>query len=648
MNVSNYVRLTKGLVSRGNLYLSNEYMNKVSSEDEYFVSTYQYNKMHFETFKKTGSIAGITDVTTNNLWFDFDSEVDVDLARLDTKEVIKRLINKNINEKDIEVYFSGNKGFHVIVTTNRSLTPTQVQSICLNKFGKDLKTIDPSVYDASQLFRVPGTKNKYTNLYKIPLTIKQLDLSVEEIKKLAKSLDNVKDEFDWGVVQLDESLLQQEPAKIEKKKSVTMNYNLTNKPKDWKIYKWALVQGLFEIGERHNAMMVIASTCRSLQYDRDTTRAICLAADEKHCARTGHEAIDDLDTGVLRDVFSDKWKGGSFSPETNPWLKSYCERMNFETERSECVKITDLFSGFKTFVNNIDQNTIKTGIIPLDEAISITTGTNIAILGAPSSGKSSIALEILKNTSMSGVQTVFASLDMHRNRILEKLLYKVSVELGGEALNRKELYGMFQSNREAKLFDKVKEQYGNVNFFDRSSPTVENIKDYVNSVQDKTGEKVKLVVIDYFERIMSEMSDETASSKKVAGQLQDLLMDLDVALVTLVQPNKHSIGGGPDKPLLNYSGIKGSSFLSQSFRGIVSLWRPFFTPLTKDMDKFMEMAILKNDLGELDNFKFNWVGKTGAITECSEEDLALYEEYMTKKKTMDGSNDKNSYDNWGR
>ena len=76
--------------------------------------------------------------------------------------------------------------------------------------------------------------------------------------------------------------------------------------------------------------------------------------------------------------------------------------------------------------------------------------------------------------------------------------------------------------------------------------------------------------------------------------------------------------GGADSPIYDYTRIKGSSFVYQAFRIILSLWRPFYNPKDFSNDKFMQMAVLKNDLGELSEFAFNWHGKTGAISEMED------------------------------
>jgi len=150
-------------------------------------------------------------------------------------------------------------------------------------------------------------------------------------------------------------------------------------------------------------------------------------------------------------------------------------------------------------------------------------------------------------------------------------------------------------------------------------------------------------MIDYFERVHSDMKDDTAASKSVAAGLQDIVNETDVAMITIVQPNKYSLGGGPNSPILDYTAIKGSSFLYQAFRQIFSLWRDFYTPTTAMMDKFMSMAVIKNDLGSIGTNTFNWEGSTGTISEMSKQDRTKYEAWMAemeeeKEETKGGNN----------
>lgn len=631
-----YIRLTKGLNDKGILIKPEEVQKHITSDKDYYTSLFYYNDEHLKRFKEKGTIKGIRDNYTDQLWFDFDDKDNPELARKDAVEVYNRLIAAGVKENNIEVYFSGNKGFNVIVTLNRTLSPEQVHSLAINKYGKGLQTLDNTMYDSVQILRVPYTKHPKSGLYKIPLSKDQLfNKSLDDIKALAKSLDTAPDAPDTEIANLSEKFYEVErsDSKVEQPISrINEPLDFSKKPPQWKNCKWSILQGNFKIGERHHALMVLAATLRGMGYDETIARHMCLASDEKHCSSTGDAPVSDLDSNIIPSIFDKSWEGGQYTCEKPGWLQTYCKGLKensckHDEEKKKPITISQIAQGFKNYVKNIDKNTIKTGIRKLDEKLPITIGMNLGIVGSAGSGKTSVALEILKNTSKAGVTTVMASLDMHRNRLYEKLLYKVS---GGKS--RQEIYELFNYDQEREIMKRVEEDYGNVWFYDRSSPTVQDIRNYVLQVEQETGKKVKLVMIDYFERVTSDVSEDTAASKKIAGELQDMLNDLDVAIVTLVQPNKFSITGGPDSPILSYTAIKGSSFLYQSFRSIISIWRPFYLPVMKDHDKFLEMAILKNDLGELDHFIFGWTGKTGDIKELESWELEEYDRLIEMKK----------------
>lgn len=617
---------------------------ELDKDKNWFISIFRFNEEHKKIQDTKHSLKGIRDTITDVLVWDFDEEDDPNEARLRAVELCRRLNEEwNVGLDDISTYFSGNKGFHVVVPLTHDITPTEFKRAVTTIAG-DLK-FDRTVTHANCILRLEHTRNQKSGLYKIPLTVYELDeFTIDEIKNLAKV---PREDFAHkvGLTTLPPNLFL-EPKKKEKLSLVSSNeFDYSSPPKGWKKYKWAIAQGWFESGDRHNALMVLAATCRGLGYTKDQTYALCRSAVRSQAKRTGDNQFDktELYENIIEDsVFSDGWEGGQYSPATNPWLQAYCEQMGFDTRDTEVTEVVQLHhieAEFIDFVKNIDKNTVLTGIAELDASLPLTVGMNLGVLGAPASGKTAFALKVLKNTSDAGVISVFASLDMRRNRLFEKLLYKVS------GLKRAELYQRIQENNASDIFEKVRKEYANVYFYDRSCPTVDDIRTYINSVEEKSGKKVKLVMLDYFERVNADKSDETAASKEVAGKLQDLVNDFNVCLITLVQPNKISLSGGPDTPLLSYTSIKGSSYLYQSFRSIISIWRPFASPELKDNDKYMQMAILKNDLGELDLFNFGWEGKRGEIeslTEEGQDELArLLEE---KKNNKEDSKEKSAWD----
>lgn len=615
----------------------------INPDLDYYVSIFQYSAEQKKLAEKNGSVAGIRDVSTDKLYLDFDSKDNIDLARKDALIVAKRLVDYGVDPDNIHTAFTGQKGFSIEVKLANRISHAQFQAAVL-KLAGDLPTFDRSVMDPPRIVRVDNTKHQKSGLYKTPLRLFDLDeMTIDQIIDVSQT--------NGGTILLTEPVslpddLFEVPKKKEKVKPVEHTSDLkevlSKLPKGWKDYKHALASGFFESGDRHNALMVVAATCRGLGYSKDQAYYICKAAIKAQNARYGGDEFpkDELYENIIdKSVYSENWNGGQYSPATNPWLKAYCEKMGFEVKKEEETKarrIQDIQDEFKHFVDHIEENTILTGIASLDKALPITIGMNLGIVGAASSGKTALALEILKNTSKAGVISVFASLDMHRNRLFEKLLYKTT------GLSREDLYSKIKGGEIEEITKKIKEDYGNVWFYDRSCPTVSNIREYIEEVEAETGKKVKLVMLDYFERVNSEKSEDTAASKDISGQLQDLVNDFNVAMVTLVQPNKMSLSGGPDKPIKNYTAIKGSSFLYQSFRSIISIWRPFFTPDTAQDDKYLQMAILKNDLGELGVFNFAWEGRRGEIRECTEEEEAEMHYKIDQKNAREAGNKENS------
>jgi KaiC/GvpD/RAD55 family RecA-like ATPase len=408
----------------------------------------------------------------------------------------------------------------------------------------------------------------------------------------------------------------------------TNSIDMKSRPKGIDEARFLLLNGFFRSGERNHSMLCLASTLHNLNYPLEVTRGMLHGSAELQASRTGDEQFPEREVDlIINQVYGPNWKGGQFTTrDPNNWLAQYCKKMGLNAKDDEGPATLDgISAGFKHYIDNIEKNTIKTGIDELDKAMPITIGSNIGVVAAAGAGKTALALKILRHNSEQGIPTVFASLDMHRNRLFEKVIYNIT------GLSREDVYAKFKSGQGKELTDLVKKHYGNVWFYDRSAATVDDVRNYVLQVEASSGQKVKMVMFDYFERISSDVSDDTASSKKVAGQIQDLVNDLDVAAITLCQPSKFALGGGPDTEIKSYTAIKGSSFLYQSFRGIIILSRPFYTPETKDIDKYLICNILKNDLGSQERFEFGWVGKTGEIYTLEDHERAELKGLMKLK-----------------
>lgn len=637
MMAQHYVLLKKGLTGSPQLVDPTKVMDIVEDDlsKDWYQSVYYYNDSHTEILKKNGSLRGVTNVKTDKLIFDFDDSVDSNNARLDAIEVCKRLTTKNnIPEKDIEVYYSGSKGFHLIITLDKLITPEQ-SHIGAMKIAGDLKTFDASIYNASRILRVVWTRNQKTGLYKIPLKVSQLALSMKDIRDIAKDIDNVKEEFSWNKTTLPDVMFQQkEEHRQEFNKNVDTLINETdiktimeNKPRHWPDYKWALLNAIeVKPDERHEALMRLSATCRSLGYTKEMARALCLTFDDKFMENTGKSPVRDLDHNILRTIYSDRWNGGSYSLKNDFWLQQYTKRLGIDTSKEmnkedTTISIDSAFDMFKDYAVNIDRLTIKTGIEPLDEKARMTIGMSVGIVAAPSVGKTTLALQILNNMSNTNEQSIFFSYDMYHALVFQKLIQKHL------KISDTEIFERFKNDDkdfQKKVIETLKKEYQNVEFCFKTGQTPDQIEETIKMTEEKTGKKIRLVVVDYSELVLTDHSDMTASSAQVAQKLREIATKLNVCMLVLLQPNK--MAGTPADELKSYRGMKGSSSAEQALSIILGMSRPGYNPRRPEDDQFITIKCLKNRMGELFTLDLGWRGSTGEIYELDD----LQEQILTE------------------
>lgn len=637
MSQHKYYNFKETLASKPKL-VTTEQLNEITlnPNKDYYLSIFKYNEEQKKNAESTGSVASIKDVVTDTLVWDFDCKENIEKARQDTLELGRRLVSEyNVDPDIIYCYTSGNKGFHVVVPLNKEITPDQFKH-AISEIAKGLPTFDTSVSDHARILRLEHTRHPESGLYKIPLHLAEIEeLTVEQIKEKAKQDREENDAgFKSGTAVLSEKLF----IVPEKKKEVTKveidsASEIKSPPKGWKPYKWALAQGFFDSGERHQALMVIAATCRSLGYDKEATYYLCKSALKKQSARTGQEEFskEELWNNIIEDsVFSDRWEGGSYSPQNNPWLKTYCEKHGFDTEEKEdppCIGLDILTDQFTNYATNFEQNIIKTGIKGLDDNVIFSTSTLNGILGQPGSGKTTMALNYLRNTSMAGIPSMFFSLDMGAPLVYAKLVQKATGYSFKKAL---ELYRSSPAERE-KISQLIKTEYKNVGFNFKAGLTVADMRDAILKHTERTGISPKLIVVDYLENIAGPYSDATANAGLIANQLKDLANETETSIALLLQTQKHSTPDVSD-PLLSMKQIKGSSVIEQACSTVLTLWREGYSPNTVDDDKYISFAVVKNRFGSLWQGDFSWEPIRGDIRSLSEEEYEELQDFRKRKK----------------
>ena len=128
------------------------------------------------------------------LYFDLDHE-DVEVSQKDALRIVQFFGGLSLDESDISVYFSGKKGFHILVNPYVLGIEPHMELHRIFKYialylekhlGLDSLDIG-SIYSSRRMLRLPDSVHQSTGCFKVQLTHAELQQPLEEIKNLARS-----------------------------------------------------------------------------------------------------------------------------------------------------------------------------------------------------------------------------------------------------------------------------------------------------------------------------------------------------------------------------------------------------------------------------------------------------------------------------
>ncbi len=648
----------KGLSGVRKLYSTSEIWNVAEDQvgsnpdSDFYESIYLYKEEHKQILLNTKSLAGIRDVTTDRIVLDFDYDkkddsitIDerISLAKADVVSAVQRL-QKHFPKESIQVYFSSGKGFHVVVETDQRFDRKQFESF-IYYFGDNLNTFDEKIKDQQRLFRFPLTKNKKTGMYKIPLTEEELNGDLALIKKEASEPDFDKrfemiNKYVKTSVPEDLIKLVNKPKEKEKKEVSTVSNgpDLRRKPKHLTAAKYVLQEGYFDEGERNEACMILASTYKFLGYNSEHAFGLLKTTLELRAERLNLGEVDEeqLRHTIINHVYGEHWQGGMYSENENALLQKTIAKYKLVAEDAaqKYVKIEDVGNRFLIFAQNVDQNTVKTGIKEFDENVLITTGMMVGYLGAPSSGKTTTILNILEHQSKNNILSYFQSADMPDVLLYARLISKYCGWEFAKILDTIKMTPAHKWPKELKdAWDQVTYNFRNVGLSFKSGPTIQDIKEGIDDYEQSMGKPVKTFAMDYLEKMRCDINDATAASGYNAARLADLTKDKDMASFLLLQTQKS--GGDPSDELLSMRKVKGSSVIEQDSRLILAQWRPGFNPNISGInydDCYASVAIVKNNMGKTGRMDFKWDGATGKMTSLTPDERKDFERVIKETK----------------
>lgn len=155
-----------------------EFSGKHNNTD-IFTSVFKYDDQEIRKAKQTGP-----------LYFDLDGQY----AQSDLSALIDFITQHKCPLSSVQIYYSGSKGFHLEIPFEAlSIEADQKLNKIYEIITKEIKSIihgpsvDTNIYDAVRLWRLPNSINSKSGLYKIPLTLEEIELQLNDIRELAKT-----------------------------------------------------------------------------------------------------------------------------------------------------------------------------------------------------------------------------------------------------------------------------------------------------------------------------------------------------------------------------------------------------------------------------------------------------------------------------
>jgi replicative DNA helicase len=655
--MNKYVRLCETVQDKGRLipYAAVESLGRelweilnIDEDKDWYTSLYYYGEDAMKHFTDHGnSLAGFNGAAlTNRLFFDFDSS-DLEESKSDVRKLLVLLDHEGVNvPQSTNVYFSGNKGFHVEVLIDKELTPEQLKEVC-SSIAQKFETFDPQIYNINRIIRLVNTKHQKTGLYKIQLDPYCLKTwTIETIKDKAKQKCELKPATTPFVA---ENLLlkyrtptksvpvvvdaSESPEGIRGLDKVDFNKCPAHVPRC--IY--ALSKGVMMPGERSRVFFRLAAYYRNQGLDKEVTHRILKgisSLNAKLYPESQPITKEEIWNQHIASAYSSTAEvrpGGYGSSADNDLIKHYCDAAGQHTDR-KCIhharnsqtitQIGDVSSSFQNFAENFKRNSVRTGIQFIDKYMNITVGTTTLLVGACGSGKTTVALNIMENANKLGQHTMFFSLDMHKNLVYLKLAQKLT------NYSQKEIIEFYENKDQARIKeikDAIATAYDKTFFDFTASLTLEEMRDRVFQAEAQHNCKIKLVVVDYASRISSNNSDSYANARYNALRSTEIASDTDAAWIYISQISRNT--GDGSTPLRTKRAAKESGDWEESATNVITVWRPYMgcsgdDPLTKD--NVLRMFLAKNRMGKELEKALWWDGATGLVWDMEPEEEETY------------------------
>lgn len=300
-------------------------------------------------------------------------------------------------------------------------------------------------------------------------------------------------------------------------------------------------------------------------------------------------------------------------------------------EIEEFNKISRIDQIVKTIKNREIPPILKSGVEPLDKFMfGWEYGEMVVLAGAPSMGKTALALEVFKNAVMFGYNPVFFSLEMNDQALLKRMFAahaEVEVsKMRSMSLNEDEIEKITKSAEEFKKYDF---------WIDFKSRKISKICNQIRKFVIR--HKTKLVILDYLQLADCDGAKTTNREQQIAimsRSLKEVAAELEIVIIPLSQINRGVNSRENKRPML--SDLRESGAIEQDADMVCFVYRPAYYNIQEEMPSVedAELIIAK--------------GRNTGVGTVNVKYVPRFTKYLSNEQRTPGDYQKDSLSAWNR
>lgn len=528
-----------------------------------------------------------------DLFFDFDSKNDLKLAAEDLISVHNYLTNSlKIEEDDIRIYSTGNKGFHMLVRFSAcGLVPRPDLPDIYKSFASSMKknycrngTLDLKIYNPRRLFRCTNTVHQETGKRKVRITVDSV--------RNGKYDGECKPEESWTGTKV-YPLLKQTLLRIEEHQHVKLDDNnripkqFLHRPLD--CIRTVMEEGLPE-GIRNDGAFTVALYWKGLGKNRKETENLLTSS-----ALVSKSGMDEKELGkTVTSAFSrNHFKFGL----TESILEEYIT--DEDRERWSKAKMDENYEPFSKVVRDfvVDVETRKEtlaryNVSKLDKRLGgINAGELVLVGGTTGTGKSEFSFQIAYSNAKKGIPAAFITLEVANKDFIGRILrsktgidpvkfWSGDLSFTERRLLREEANNLLKND--VPLFFRRK----------RSMMTVEELETIVESLIIE--QHCRIIVVDHLHYIGSRERgiNETTHVSNCVRAINNLCVRYGVAMLMVAHFKKQN--DPLHRPTLHE--FRDSSAIEQEAGTVLLLWRNLTAKGDTQYETEVNLAKSRKDL----------------------------------------------------